>query len=230
MGCDGSCVGTHIRQSCHIVGILDHVSVVAASDAGRRERKKRETRQALEDAAWRLFTRKGYDATTLADITNAVDVAPRTFFRYFDSKEAVLFGDWRTDVDELARRVSERPIAETPLEALAEAILSFSARFEADRAVIFQRMRIAAQSTHVGRYQRQIIEAAWEDTLAAAIAARLDVDLDTDLHPRLYARVAVAVLLAALGTWVARNDRTTDLSELVRSGFDVLAGATSAHG
>jgi len=56
----------------------------------RRERKKQETRLSLMEAALRLFGENGYDATTVKDITDAVDVAKGTFFNYFDTKEAIL--------------------------------------------------------------------------------------------------------------------------------------------
>ncbi len=56
----------------------------------RRNRKKLETRQALLEAAVRLFHEKGYEATTVEEITERADVAKGTFFNYFSSKEALL--------------------------------------------------------------------------------------------------------------------------------------------
>jgi AcrR family transcriptional regulator len=56
----------------------------------RRERKKQETRRRLMEAALRLFSRYGYDATTVQRITDAADVAKSTFFNYFETKEAIV--------------------------------------------------------------------------------------------------------------------------------------------
>src|ERR1700677_2497716 len=53
-----------------------------------RERKKQRTRRALADAALRLFTEKGYDATTLEEVADRADVSKSTFFRFFPAKEA----------------------------------------------------------------------------------------------------------------------------------------------
>ena len=66
----------------------------------RRERKKQETRQRMLEAAWDLFRVRGYEETTVEEITGAADVAKGTFFNYFETKEAVL-GEimaWRIDL------------------------------------------------------------------------------------------------------------------------------------
>lgn len=71
----------------------------------RRERKKQETRQHLLQAAWQLFQEKGYDDTTVQEITKEADVAKSTFFNYFETKEAILgeIAVWQTEL--LGRRI-----------------------------------------------------------------------------------------------------------------------------
>ena len=62
-------------------------------EPGLRERKKIRTRETVRREAFRLFESNGYAQTTVDQIAEAADVSPRTFFRYFPTKESVLFSD-----------------------------------------------------------------------------------------------------------------------------------------
>jgi AcrR family transcriptional regulator len=73
-----------------VIFIPGSVFMVIDKHLSRRERKKLETRQSLMEAALRLFSESGYDATTVKDITDAADVAKGTFFNYFETKETIL--------------------------------------------------------------------------------------------------------------------------------------------
>src|ERR1700738_3265410 len=101
--------------------------------AGRRQRKTEATRRALEEAAWALFAERGFGATTIEDITERVDVAVRTFFRHFPSKEAVLFGDPRALETPFRQALLGRPRDESPYVALRAALKQLGRTVEADR-------------------------------------------------------------------------------------------------
>lgn len=76
----------------------------SANDApGLRQRKRVRTKQMVQKEALRLFADKGYDQTTVDDIADAAAMSPRTFFRYFPSKEDVVLWD----------EYDERPVQET---------------------------------------------------------------------------------------------------------------------
>src|SRR3954469_340472 len=85
---------------------------------GHRERKKQRTREQIVDAAFALFAERGFQATTVADIAAAADIAPRTFFAYFPSKEAVVFFDFDAMFASLKATIEERPEGETAIDAL----------------------------------------------------------------------------------------------------------------
>jgi AcrR family transcriptional regulator len=198
--------------------------IMGPQDAdGRRRQRQITTRRAIEAAAWQLLNAKGFQATTVDEIVNEVGISQRTFFRYFDSKEAVLFGDWRWQVDDLARRIEKADPRLTPLHAVRTAVMSLADGMDRDRRVVIQRASLAQSSTTVGNYYRQVIQPAWEQAVAEAVAARVGSDLDVDPLPRTIAGAAIGALNAALAIWVV-GDCSELLPDLTARAFQVLDG------
>src|SRR5215470_9587187 len=92
---------------------------VADPPVSLRERKKAATRRLLRRAALDLVAERGLANVTVEDIAEAADVSPRTFFNYFPSKEAALFGGSDPDrADRLRKRVASEAPGEPALSAL----------------------------------------------------------------------------------------------------------------
>ncbi|MGR9244332.1 TetR family transcriptional regulator [Rhizobium leguminosarum] len=89
---------------------------------GRRERKRRQTRERIEQAAMALFLQRGFEATTIEDITEAADVSKRSFFDYFPSKEEVVFAWQDAFADRLIAAIAARPADESSVTAVEAAI------------------------------------------------------------------------------------------------------------
>jgi AcrR family transcriptional regulator len=85
---------------------------------GLRERKKERTRATIARAALELFARHGFTATTVTDIANAAEVAPRTVSTYFPSKEGIVFAEYRDAIDRLRGQLERRQPGETLGDAL----------------------------------------------------------------------------------------------------------------
>jgi AcrR family transcriptional regulator len=162
------------------------------SDAGLRERKKQRTREAIVDAALRLFDERGYEETTIADIAEAADIAPRTFFGYFPSKEDVVFADFPADFDALAERLRGRDEDETAIDALRAFIAEVLEQAELADERELCRKRIIKQSEALDAHRRALM-GRMEDMLAEAVARDFG-NRPGDLRPPMIASAAVAAL------------------------------------
>ncbi|MBC7246409.1 MAG: TetR family transcriptional regulator [Actinobacteria bacterium] len=192
-----------------------------AGPIGRRERKKKQTRDALESTALKLFKKKGYDKTTIKEITETVDVSLRTFFRYFDSKEAVLFGDWRDQLNLVRELILSRPQGEPVLATLyATARLLAELDRDSEERIMLIR-RLARDSRRLGDYERNVIYPGFEDTVCQALAQRMNVDPASDPRPRLIAAIAVAAWTTARRIWMESEGKRSVFS-LLQEVFDLI--------
>ena len=93
---------------------------MTAEPTDRQERRKRRTRQAIQAAALELFAERGYRETTIKDIADRADVAPRTVTLHFPAKEELLFDAEPFTLDSLSTRLAARGPHESALEALRD--------------------------------------------------------------------------------------------------------------
>ncbi|WP_409330563.1 TetR/AcrR family transcriptional regulator [Trujillonella humicola] len=169
--------------------------------AGRREQKKSATRAAIRNAALRLAVRDGVENVTLEQIATEADIALRTFFNYFSSKEEAVVASAAGDFHRLVAAFRARPREESVLRALREAAL-----LTLDRAAADDRDHVVA--LRVIRGQRSLVPqllaalAAQEEVLADAIAERLDPPAAASVYPRLCATTALAGMRVALDRWL----------------------------
>src|SRR5579871_1556251 len=153
----------------------------AAARPGLRERKKQQTRERIVSVALRLFAERGYDETTLAEIAEAADVAPRTIFAYFESKEDILLCEERDFLGELSCLLDQRAPGTTTVDVLREFISCLGPTDEETRL----RKRIITATETLQRKLRAR-HAQLEPLLAASIAKDLEAGPD-DLRPLLVA-------------------------------------------
>jgi AcrR family transcriptional regulator len=167
-----------------------------------RQRHADRTRAAIVSAALELFAASGFQATTVDEIAQRADIAPRTFFRYFPTKEAVLFADADAKREWIAARLAARPADEHPLRSLTAAVADLAEGVAAEADAIKLRSRIAAENPGVWAYERTMLEADMADTLAAFVAGRLEVSMSSDARPRVWAALVMSTFRIAFHQWL----------------------------
>lgn len=179
------------------------------------------SRAELEAVALALFAERGFDATTVEDISAAAGIGRRTFFRYFPSKNDAVWGEFDEGLAELHRRLVATPDRVPLLAALRTAVLDFNALAPEQEAAHRERMRLilevpALQAHSTLRY------AAWRRVVAEFAACRLGGDADA-LLPQLVAHACLGAALTAYEQWLALPG--SDLATLLGEALTALDGS-----
>jgi AcrR family transcriptional regulator len=190
--------------------------------AGLAARKKERTRRQLAEAAAELFYERGYAATTVDDIVAAVDVSPRTFFRYFPTKEDLVVALGATSLDLFLEALRSRPSGESLQVAVAAAVeVSLAPGWEDTTKV---RSFLALLRETPALRARWLEEAYGKrDLMAEVIATRTGTDA-SDLRNLVIAGAITLTINTALQMW-ADQDVEPEASPFVYQGLHELATA-----
>lgn len=173
----------------------------APAKVSLRQKHADATRQRILDEAMTLFLAQGFEATTVEEIADRADVSPRTFFRYFATKEALLFHDFEERLEQIQDLIAGRPPDEGPAEALVEAlcVLVEELRATPERKALM--VRLVQERPAIQAYQRTTIVEHTERKVTALLAGRAGLD-PGDLGIRAMVAAVSACLDVALREWL----------------------------
>jgi len=181
-----------------------------------RERNRSRTTREIEAAALTLFEEQGYAATTVEQIAKRAGVSQATFFRYFKSKEEVLFVNEQEAVDGLVASVATRANTAQTLEALAAPVAEFAHHYLHDASAETQRVTRLVMTTRELEARSMHMRLRWERALARQFADEKGRDITgADV---LLANLAVSCLAAALWEWQSTQE-PVDIAATTREMF-----------
>lgn len=190
-----------------------------AETTGPRERTRRAVRAGLAELALGLFVERGYERTTVEDIAAAAGLSKRSFFRYFPTKEDVLFADVEELADRIADAIRERPAGEDPWTCLHMVLRDWGGRVHAARHDLTGLRLI--ETTPALRARLHQKRDAMRSSIATALRERPGSTLDAFTADLLTA-AAGAALDAAAREWL-RCDGDADRSALIDEAFAALS-------
>jgi AcrR family transcriptional regulator len=185
-----------------------------------RDAHKSRTKLALREAALKLFATQGYDTTKTEEIAEKAGVSPRTFFRYFPTKESVLFLGERAWVQSFSHLYRGQPDSLSDVEAMSATLIDLAPGLARSRQSLrlFERA-VASSPTLRGRQQdHQRVDV---EDVAEAVAARRGLPR-ADEASTLLAAVGLMTFLRALDAWLAAPV-DAQLGEFIANEFRLLA-------
>jgi AcrR family transcriptional regulator len=162
---------------------------------GLRERKKHQTREAIAEAAWRLFLDRGFDDVTVAEVARAADVSEATVFNYFPTKEDLAYHRMEDFEDALLEAITKRDPGTSVVDAFGSFVLEPRGFLRADgdvrRGDPLAVTKIFTDSPTLLARERQIYD-RYAERLIDIIAEERGAHPD-DLEPLVIARALISL-------------------------------------
>jgi AcrR family transcriptional regulator len=189
-----------------------------------RERQKWVAQSAIEENALQLFLQQGYERTSIQDIADAVKMSPRTFFRYFASKDEVLLGPMRAAQQEALIALQLMTPSLTPHAALRAILMLLARRYEEQRDRFVLRYQVVLQSPSIAAlFLFTFVEA--EPAISQTLYTHLEAATDRN-EIRFLVALHMAALRVAIEEWLEREDnaeRHEDLIPILSHRLDYLS-------
>ncbi|WJR32901.1 mycofactocin system transcriptional regulator [Mycobacteroides immunogenum] len=187
-----------------------------SAQPSRVGRRPSTTRDEITAVAMALFAQHGFDGVSVDDIAAAAGIARRTVFRYYSSKNAIVWGDFDSHLGVMRTLLEETPDTVDTSTALRQAVLTFN-DFPMDETPRHRmRMRMILEIPALQAYS-MLMYTGWRDVIAQFVAKRSGTDANS-LLPQTVAWTLLGVALAAYEQWLA--DESSRLTTLLGRGFD----------
>lgn len=181
-------------------------------------RRRSTTPQHITDVAIELFTTHGFGEVSVDDVAQAAGISRRTLFRYYASKNAILWGDFDSHLAHLENLLDAVDPEVRLSAALRGALLAFNTFDESETVRHRQRMRVILQTAELQAYSMTMY-AGWREVMAGFVAHRLNLKTNDPL-PQTVAWTMLGVALSAYEHWL--GDESVTLLGALGNAFDLV--------
>jgi len=185
-----------------------------------REDKKAAVRQALVAAANHRFHRHGFAQTTIDEICADACVSRRSFFRYFENKEALAFPHRTERLERFLALLDGAGHSANPVDALRAICETFAREYSANRDLILAQQRLVDSVPALAAREHEI-DRDWETAMAATFRRRFGRGAAAERRARLMAGAAIGVIRATMRYWYEKDGKP-DLARLGQEALDGL--------
>lgn len=192
-----------------------------------RDRARGALRGELADVALGLFEDRGYDDTTVDDISTAAGISPRTFYRYFGTKEDALVADLPPTPEDLRELLESHLTALPPWEALHQTLRSTAEPLSYQRQRWSRLLRVVntSDTLRAGHLERRMNLA---QSLIPTVAPHLDAPrASSELRATVLVHTALTCLDIALAHW-AKSDEDAEILESLDIAFKTFPSSDLA--
>src|SRR5689334_5492262 len=183
------------------------------------QQRSQATKEALRKVALERFKRDGFANVTVTELATAAGVTERTFFRHFPTKEAVLFGDYETQLEWLAEALAKRPASENLFDAVLASVVSFPHDLEVVRQAALLRAELIGGERAAGHLR--VVQASFAEVLTDFVRSRYADVPGIFLKAEVAGATVAAALVVAVESW-GRNGCTGDLGQIVVDSVNLL--------
>lgn len=185
-----------------------------------RERKKAEARSALTAAAIELFAARGFSSVTVDEIADRAGISRRTFFRYFATKEDVMFDRRLSQLEAFRSMLAGAPKAAPPTLVLRNAFDALARDYQEHKQQVLAERTLFASARELMVRDLEI-DRDFEHAIADAVAERSGKSAANVRAARFFAAAAMAVVRVVIDEW-AESKGKLDLLSVGLPAFDKL--------
>jgi AcrR family transcriptional regulator len=192
---------------------------MAAPSVNLHQQRSQATKESLRRVALARFAKAGFANVTVAQLATEAGVTERTFFRHFPTKEAVLFEDYESQLEWLAKALAKRPASESLCDAVLMSVVSFPHDLEVVRQAALLRAELIGGERAAGHLR--VVQSSFAAVITEFVRSRYAGVPGIDLKAEVAGAALAAALVVAVESW-GRGGCTGDLGRIVVDGVNLV--------
>jgi len=190
------------------------------TDINLRQHKKNKLRENIIDSSLDMFCRRGFDETTIDDITLSLEISKRTFFRYFPTKEDIVLSIYENLIETAKRNNIQTIHSKNPIHTIKHAFCNLAMQYEKENN-FYLKIESLINKTPAIRAKRIEKFVQYGEEIYNSYGFTLKKNAEKVFQKNIMIYFSMGIFESAITTWTTSNGKT-NLSKIIDDGFKLI--------